>query len=66
MSPDEVRAITDPIARIDAATQAIVDTRAELLAIRRDAVRELRKTRSLAEIAGVLGVTRSRVQEMGK
>lgn len=66
-SLDELRAITDPVQRITAARDVQVrlgfhrDAVTELI---RDAVREMRKTMSLAQVAAALGVSRSRVQQL--
>lgn len=38
----------------------------ECSAITRDAVREMRQTMSLGEIAKALGVSRTRIQQLGK
>lgn len=63
MDTDALRQIPDPAERVKAVNQALHDTRAELISIRREAVREMRKSMSLAQIADQLGVTRSRVQQ---
>lgn len=61
MSPDEIRAIADPATRAKAATDAIVTTRGELLAIRREAIAEMRKTMSYRKVAAALSVSTTRV-----
>lgn len=66
MELTEIAAIPDPADRARAATAAIVDTRAELLAIRRAAIAEMRQTMSYGLIAKTLGVSRTRVVQMEK
>lgn len=67
--PDTIRRIADPVERARAATAAIAQTQQmaiEYGAITRAAVRELRQTMSLGEVAKALGVTRSRIQQLEK
>jgi hypothetical protein len=66
MDTDEIRAIPDPLERIRAANQALDDTRTELFAIRRDAVRELRETMSIRQVATALGLSSTRVTQLEK
>ncbi len=73
--PDEVRSlarfrdIADPVERAKAVSAAMVETTtlaAELAALTREAVREMRATMSLAQVAEALGVSRGRVQQLEK
>ncbi len=66
---DSLRAIADPAIRARCAAAAIAPlttTVSELSAVVRDAVREMRETRSLAQVAAELGVSRGRVQQLEK
>lgn len=67
--PQQLRAIPDPVARVRAVNDAIAQVtalRTELAAVSREAVQEMRRTMSLAEVAAALGVSRGRVQQLEK
>lgn len=66
MAIEDIRALKSPLERAMAVKDGLHETRAELLRIRRDAVRELRKTMSYGEIAEAMGVSRARVQQFEK
>jgi hypothetical protein len=62
-----IAAITDPVDRIESVNQTIYNLSGltgQLAAITRDAVREMHKTQSYAEIGKALGVTRARAQQL--
>ena len=68
-TPDDLRAIPDPVQRVAAAHAALDEVAAQRAAIAgviRETVREMRQTMSLAQVAAALGVTRSRVQQLEK
>lgn len=68
-TPATIRKITDPANRAQAATAAVAETQrlaSEYATITREAVRELRQTMSLAEVAKALGVSRGRIQQLEK
>jgi ribosome-binding protein aMBF1 (putative translation factor) len=69
MTPDQLRAIADPIERAQAARAVQAEKQAEhdaVVVVVREAVREARQTMSHAKIAAALGVTPSRVQQLEK
>lgn len=66
-SPDTIRKIDDPAKRVAAAQAAVAETQrlaTEYASITRDTVREMRQTMSYGEIAKVLGVSRTRIQQL--
>lgn len=68
-TPEQLRAITDPTERARAARAAQADLerqRDDLAAVVRESVREMRRTMTLAKVAGELGVTPGRVQQLEK
>lgn len=68
-APGVIRKIEDPAKRVTAANVAVAETQrlvAEYAAITRDTVREMRATMSYGEIAKLLGVSRTRVQQLEK
>lgn len=67
--PDTIRQIPDPAARASSAMTATGQAQklaVEYSSITRDAVRELRQTMSLGEVAKALGVSRTRIQQLEK
>lgn len=65
--PETIRAIPEPAKRARAAMAETVAAQGvvnEYAAITRDAVREMRRTMSHAQIGKLLGVTRGRVQQI--
>lgn len=66
-TPDTIRKIGDPAKRVAAAQAAVAETQrlaTEYASITRDTVREMRQTMSYGEIARVLGVSRTRIQQL--
>ena len=64
MRYDDIEAIQSPVERVEAAEKEIPVANRDLFRIRRDAVREMRATMSLGEVAKALRKTRSRVQQL--
>lgn len=65
----ELRAIADPVQRIEAARRRDAELRDEAAAVARvvrDAAQEMHQTMSYAEMAAALGVTRARAQQLTK
>ena len=69
-TPEELRQITDPVARIEAARAAEAEARQEAheayIEVQAEAVRELLVGRKLADVAKLLGVTPQRVHQMSR
>lgn len=73
MTPSQLRGIKDPMERIAASREAAGHTRARYEAAQlaysqviAEAVQELLRGRSLADVAAMLGVSRQRVHRMAK
>jgi hypothetical protein len=67
--PAQLRKISDPTARAQAATallQLIPEIQQEIKDIRRDDVLELRRTLKLREVAELLGMSIPRVDQISK
>lgn len=60
----DLRAIQSPAERVKAVEDALPEVNREMFEIRRDAVREMRATMSLEEVAKALGKTKGRIQQL--
>lgn len=69
LTTDEIRAIQDPVERIRAVNDAIQETSAlssELASITRETVADMKRTMSYGRIAGALGISRGRAQQLAE
>lgn len=66
-TPEDIRKIVDPTKRVAAAQAAQTETQrlaTEYAGITRETVREMRQTMSYGQVAKLLGVSRTRVQQL--
>lgn len=61
-----IAAIADPVARLTAAMDVTAALRPLIRSLRADAVRELRQTMTLQEIADLVGRSAARVDQMSR
>lgn len=67
MTPDELRAVPDPVERIALTKTAMDENRAEMAVVIREAARELYRTLGgYGAVAKALGVSRARAQQLIK